>query len=333
MSRILSAAAGLSVGALLFWLALRGAHPDMVLGAVRRFEWEWTPVLLLLPVADLWLRALRWRLLLSHAVDARPWVLFKLEAVGLCLNNLLFMRLGELARAVLGGIELETHAFSVLATILIERLCDAAALFALFAVVPGVLGVPVERSWGATAAVLAAAGVAAIAAAALSERWLVELSRQRLARWPRAAHLASDLAAGAGGLRSPGAWWRVAGLSLGLWLLDAGMFWSSARALDLEPELGFGRAVVLVTGAAASTSLPAAPGAFGNFEAAVKWLLVRFGTEPGAAFAYAAFTHLVMYTVVTGLGIVFLYRLGHTMEGLKRAVEALSHARHPGGKT
>lgn len=333
MRRTLSAAAGLGVGALLFWLALRGAHPGLVLGAIKRYEWEWTPVLLLVPAADLWLRALRWKHLLSHAVDARPWTLFKLEAVGLCLNNLLFMRLGELARALLAGLELETHAFAVLATILIERLCDAAALFALFATVPWLLGAPLEPSWHAMAGVLSAAILCAIAAAALSERWLAALAHERLARWPRLAHLASDLAAGAGGLRSPGAWWRVAALSLGLWLLDAGMFWSSARALDLEPQLGFGRAVVVVTGAAAATSLPAAPGAFGNFEAAVKWMLVRFGTEPGAAFAYAAFTHLVLYTVVTGLGIVFLYRLGHTIEGLKKAVEALAHARRPGSKT
>ncbi|MBI3300022.1 MAG: flippase-like domain-containing protein [Elusimicrobia bacterium] len=329
MKAKLSAAAGLAFGALLLWFALRGTHPAEVLAAVKGFDPRWAPVLLLLPVLDICTRAMRWKLLLQAISSARVTKLFQLESVGLALNNVLFMRLGEFARAVLCGLELEVHAFAVLATIVVERLCDACALFSLFAVVTTLTGVPVDPVVRLAAAGLSAGIVVVLVAAAYSEKFLVRLAQERLRPWPRLAHLAEDLAAGTRGLRAPGAWWRVALLSYALWTIDALVFWSAARAIDLEPLLSFGQAVAVVTIASAATAFPTAPGGFGNFEAAVKWVLVRFGAAPAEAFAFAAFTHLVMYTIVTVLGVVFLYRLGHTIEGLKKAVERLRAVRRP----
>lgn len=327
MKAKLSVAASIIVGGVLLWAAFHGVPLAEVVTSVKAFEPQWTPLLILLPVVDLFVRAARWRILLRPLAETKTQNLFQLEAVGLALNNILFMRLGELARAILCGLELKVHAFAVLATIVVERLCDIGALLGLFTMATWLAGVPVDPALRLSAGVGALLVVLALFVAALSEKWLARLARESLSGWPRIAHLAEDLAAGTRGLHASGAWLSVGVLSLALWAIDALVFWVTARALDLEPLLSYGQAVVVVTTAAAATSLPGAPGGFGNFEAAVKWVLVRFGAAPGEAFAYAAFTHLTMYAVVTIIGIICLYRLGHSIEGLKQAVSRLSQAR------
>ncbi|MDE2292133.1 MAG: flippase-like domain-containing protein, partial [Elusimicrobia bacterium] len=113
MRRALSVALGAGLGLLLVWVAFRGVHAGELFASLKAFEWGWAPVLLALPVLDLWARALRWRILLAPVADARAGKLLQLEAVGLALNNVLFMRLGEPARALLAGLELDVHAFAV----------------------------------------------------------------------------------------------------------------------------------------------------------------------------------------------------------------------------
>jgi hypothetical protein len=54
----------------------------------------------------------------------------------------------------------------------------------------------------------------------------------------------------------------------------------------------------------------------------VKGILIRLGAAPGEAFAYALFTHMLMYFVVTGIGLVCLYRIGLSLGGIKDSLGA-----------
>ena len=99
------------------------------------------------------------------------------------------------------------------------------------------------------------------------------------------------------------------------------LFWTAARALGVEPALGFFASVAVVACAAGASALPAMPGAFGNFEAFVKYVLIKFGYAKPLAVGYAALVHLTMYSVVTALGLVYLYRMGHTFASLRKALE------------
>ena len=112
----------------------------------------------------------------------------------------------------------------------------------------------------------------------------------------------------------------AAALSLSLWLIDAGIYWFTSRAMGLEPGLSYGRSVVVLSTAAAASAIPAAPGAFGIFEQFVETLLVAWKVPAPVALAYAGIVHLVMYLIVTLLGIIFLYQLGHSFGSLGRAV-------------
>jgi glycosyltransferase 2 family protein len=314
---------GLAISAGLLYLALRDVRMSEIALILPQIRLKWVPFLLLIPLLDLWVRALRWKLLLGPLTQTSPKKLFQLEAIGLAINNILFLRVGELARAYVAGKELSLSTTSVLGTILVERLCDTVALLTLFSIsafyVPGIIPSQVRFS------VIALAGglFLALVLLAMLDRH-IQLGKpwlRALKAYPRVHLLAEELLVGGRALR--GAWdaSRIAFLSLMLWLSDSLLFWFTARTLGFDPSLGFFQSVTVVAFAAGASSLPAMPGAFGNFEAFVKYILRRFGYEPGLAIGYAALVHLTMYIIVTGLGLICLYRLGHTFSGLRKALE------------
>lgn len=323
LKRVLSMLVALGVSALLLYAALRDVRLKEVVGFLPRVDLVWVPWIFILPAVDLLARAVRWRLLLAPLRKTDAWTLFKLEAVGLAINNVLFLRLGELARGYVAGKELGVPTLSVLATILVERLCDAAALFALLGasslLLPGVVDGRVRDL-----AFLACAGVVGLIALLV---WADSYGK-RHGSWiglerahPRLRRFCEELMMGGRAFHDALRTARIAILSLGLWLCDAGLFWVMGRVMRLEPPLDPLQGVTIVACAAGATALPAVPGAFGNFEAAVKLILMHFGYDKSLAVGYAALSHLIMYLVVTTLGLVFLYRLGHTFSSLRGALE------------
>ncbi|MEE8424520.1 MAG: lysylphosphatidylglycerol synthase transmembrane domain-containing protein [Elusimicrobiota bacterium] len=312
------------IGGGLFYYAFRDVDVGELARSFRNLNLLWLPVLVSLPVLDLWLRALRWRILLRPVVDADVKLLFQLEAIGIAINNVLFLRVGELARAVVGGQELKVSTLSVLATLIVERICDLTALLILFTACALAMPELIERRialYALAASIGAAASLAGITA--LGARVRGGGSLRWLRRWPRVEKLASDLIQGSLGLRPLSASLKVAALSVGLWLVDATICWFGGLAMGFSAaDFGPLHGVVVVVTAAAASALPAVPGAFGNFEAAVRMLLEHFGFAKAVALGYAAVIHLIMYAVVTTLGLVFFYRLGHTFAGLKAAIQA-----------
>lgn len=317
--RALSIGLGLGMTALFLWLAARNVSLPELAAALAAARWRWLPFMLGMGLADLVIRAARWKILLWRAAPrAGVWTLFKLEAIGLALNNVLFLRVGELARAFLAGRELGAHVASTLASVAVERALDVAALLLLFcaaaALAPQFVPAALRR-----AGLLALCGVlAAIGALAVGEGQV-----WRLKRWPGVHRLAAQLAQGAAVLREPAPAAAAAVLSLGLWSVDALVYWAGARALSLGALVSYPRAILVLSWAGAAAALPAAPGAFGTFEALVKSILVDFGAGPDAAFACAVFTHMTTYLTATVLGLLFLWQVGLSFGELTRAVQGM----------
>lgn len=310
---------GLTVSGALLVLAVRGVRFSEVALALSSANLAWLPLMAAVILGDLCIRSLRWRLILSSAAPgARLAALFRLETIGLAVNNVLFLRLGEVVRAALGGREFRIPVLAVLASVFIERMLDMLSLLLLFAVAVSVQPAGLSPGLGALAA--GAAAGAAIVLIALGhadgfiheERW-----ERRLGTYPRVYRLMVQAAMGTRSLRS----WRTAvpvvALGFGLWACDAGLYWAAGRSLGIEPSLDYAQSVLVLATAAAASFLPAVPGSFGTFEQFVKLRLVQTGVGSAAAFGFAGFVHVVNYVLVTGLGIVFLYLQGHTLASLK----------------
>lgn len=323
--RHLSVAGGLGLSALFLALALRNVRFTELWEVLSAAHWRWIPAMAGICVLDLGVRALRWRILLSRAIgrEVPLGVFFRLEAIGLSINNVLFMRLGELARAFLAGRELEIPLVTALSSIAVERALDVAALLSCFCAAAAGLPEFVPRPVRHGALGLLAAVVLALFLLTVAEGPLMPGGswERRLRRWPRLHELVSQLAAGAAVLRDARSAGAVALLSLALWGGDAALYWFGARALDLGWAVSFPRSVLILSWAGAGAALPAAPGAFGTFEAMVKSILMSLGASARQALGFAVFNHMVMYVIVTGLGLVFLYQVGLTPGELKAALE------------
>ncbi len=319
--RRLSAAAAFGVTALFLWLALRGVEFEKLREALAEARWAWLFPMAAISYLDLLVRAARWRVLLSRAraTPAPLWDLLKLEAIGLAVNNVLLLRLGELARAGLAARRLGIPLAASLASVAIERALDVAALLTIFlgaaALVPDIVPAAVARG----ASLLLAGALGALVVLAAAESSLAEGGRLErfLRRWPKLHGFVEQLALGAAVLRSPAAAAQAAVLSLALWTVDAAVYWAGAYALGLGGIMDYPRAVLTLSWAGAASALPAAPGAVGTFEAAVASVVGKFGAAPHAALAYALVTHMVMYLIVTVTGLLFLSREGVSLSRLR----------------
>jgi len=318
--RVLSVVVAVAGTGFCLWLALRKVELARLAAALGGAHWLWLIPMAAIVVLDLFVRGARWRVLLSRArPGAAVAELTRLEAIGIAVNNVLFARLGEFARAVLAGRRLSIPTVAALASVAVERAFDVAALLTIFliatTVAPGFARDDVRL---AAAAVLTAA-VGALIVLSIAETWVAEGGWiERLLRpWPKLHALVSQLVLGAAVLRSPAAAAEVAAWSLFLWTVDAGVYWAGARAIGFGEQMSYARAVLTLSWAGASSALPAAPGAIGTFEAVVQNIVVRFGVGASEAFAYALVCHMTMFLIVTILGLGLLSRLGLSVAELR----------------
>ncbi len=313
--RFFYVALALAVTGLGLSLAFKNIHWGEVRDVLSRARWGWIPIMVAISCVDLAIRAARWRILLSPVADA-PWgLLARLEAIGLGVNNLIFMRVGEFLRAVLAGRKLGLPAATALSSVVVERFMDVAALLALFSAAgwwePGMVEAPVRAAaHAALGGILTVLGLIVFARSWFEPEGVIG---RRLAVWPKARDLARHLVSGGAALRRPAAALSATALSLMLWSVDAVGLWAAARALGMGELVGPARAILVLSWAGAGAALPAAPGAIGTFEAAVRTILERFGAQPAEALAYAVLSHMVGFLFITVLGVTFLWREGLTL--------------------
>ena len=115
-----------------FWISMRDVPLDEVMAAVERAD---LTLLLVVSVpsyiAAVWVRALRWRYLTEGIAPMPRGALFRAMAIGFTVNNLLPLRVGELARSWYLARETGTSATSVFASVALDRVIDVVALIML----------------------------------------------------------------------------------------------------------------------------------------------------------------------------------------------------------
>jgi len=290
-------------------------------------------------------RTLRWRYLLSPLRVFAALRLFPVVVVGYMANNLLPVRLGELARSYYLRRREDFSASTALATIAVERVYDGITLLLMaLAAVPFLLGYDLldgasssqRWSWALLGALAAAVFVAAIIVLTMLAikpgfaRTIYNLSRIFPSKLrPKVQKLISLFIEGLMVLRKPR---RHLGLflwSLPIWLFEGALYLLIAYSFGLhqvfEPAWLLVPVVLLVMAASnLASSIPSSPGSIGTFEFPAAAALVLVGVGQGVAGAYAILVHVALLLPVTVLGLVFLW-VGHVSLGrLARGSEALS---------
>lgn len=302
------------------------AEADQLGAALLSANW-----ILLVPAVALyfmgvWLRSARWGLLLpEHAV--RNSVLFRALVVGFTVNNLLPLRMGEVARAYLLSRWGRVAYTATIASLIVERVLDGLSLALLLLLAMWLLPNPPGYLWAVSAIAAGAffAGAAVLAIAAWRASVLTTIADVIARPLPLRLRTAVTNAA-AGFTRSlvlvhdPGRLARLLGLSLIAWCLELGLFFVLMLSLGIAGS--YPQALLVGSAANFATLLPSSPGYAGTFDAALtKVAQDGLNISAGLAGAYDLVVHATLFLPVIVVGTLVLWRSGITFGQITHSQE------------
>ena len=323
----LSLTGGFAVSACLLYLALRGVDFTRLLAVCRQTDYRWFVLVLFLTVTELLVRSVKWKLLLDSSCRTKFSDVFKIMCAGICLNNILPFRIGELARAAMAAGTFNISFFTSAASIVAERFVDLFALASLFCIAaaaePAVSAFFGGPLYVFLLLILIFCGLLCLVY--LDRITDCGLFRNFTERLPFIKKISVKLVSGAAALRRPSSAALIFCLGLLQWFIDALGCYFVGAAFSLTGVVSVFRSIVVIISAAAACSIPAMPGFFGNYEAAIAGVLKLWGVGQETAFAYALCVHMISFLTVTALGIFCLYLMGYSVSaawkrfGMKRS--------------
>ncbi|HUP01356.1 MAG TPA: lysylphosphatidylglycerol synthase transmembrane domain-containing protein [Gemmatimonadota bacterium] len=324
---------GVAVSAAAIWFAARGVEWNAVGAALVRADYGILAlVLLLTPLVNVGVRAVRWRVLLLPVRRVRLADCLSATAIGLMANNVLPARIGEFVRAYALGRRRLVPTGTAFGALFVERMLDGFALVGLLFAVTLARELP---EWVDTTAQVAFAIFAGFLALqlgfALRPRAFVGLTRwisQRVlgGRFEEAAERAIvTFVDGFQLLRRPALLILSLLLAFVQWSLISGLYYLGLAAFGLAAEAGLAGAFFTDSVTSLGVAVPSSPGFVGTFQAFVVESLAVFGIPPSAAFSFSVGFHAVSYVGVTVVGLWFFLREGLTWKDLERSEADLEH--------
>lgn len=315
MNRYLRLGLQSAFGLLLLWLWLRTVSLTDVINHARVHAWWAVVVMIALAFVTSLIRARRWLILLRPLAPVGMVRAFSMNAAGALLNYVLPIRSGDAARAWWLWRRHRIPAGSALATIVIDKACDLAAVAAVLA---GLEVVALTGVIKAPRGLIGAAGLALVLLAGVFGTALLgpRLARSPLIRRVLPARFAAGLAgqafafrAGARGLWTPELAIRLGALTVLALVIDAFNFTLLFVAAGID--VPFLRAMAAYPAILLSFAVPAGPGYLGNLEVAGSLVLVGgLGLAPGVAAGAIVLYHGITAGFAAALGASSFFLLG-----------------------
>lgn len=262
-------------------------------------------------------RALRWMTFLQPIARANLWDALAATVIGFgCI--FVVGRAGDVVRPLLLSMRTRIKASATIATILIERIYDMAAVGLMFAVNLLFLELPSNkaadllrlRSFGLFMLAGLGVGLGLLIVLRLRAQWLIGVFEKVFGWLPKrllsfAVGLLTHLADGLSVLLNARELLKTVAQTAVVWGLIAGAYWFVARAFSLNLSLS---QTIFVLGAGLVGSLiPTPGGSAGAFHAATQKGLVFLDVEPNLAAAAAIAIHIVSF------GSPFVFALFYLM--------------------
>lgn len=301
---------GVAISLVALWLVLRTVDLAAAVDALSSADLRWVVLLLGLVVADIGLRALRWRLLLSPVADVPFRTTLSGLLVGYLANNILPARLGELVRAAYLGERAGVSRSTVLGTVVVERVVDTAVVVAIAAAailvlsVRGVVASAVLVGFALTALLVLAVALGVVAHRLPGAERLLGV----VDRWPRVREILTKLRAGLAVAGRPRVLGGAVVLSVASWSCTVLAFAAAAQAVGVQPTIG--QAALLAAGTNLATAVPSAPGYVGTFELAAVTIATSVGIAGSSALAFALLLHATTLVITSAGGALVVARTG-----------------------
>ena len=276
---------------------------------IRTLDSFFIAVSAVLILAEFMLRAFRWKFLLTP--NSRPKVkqLFSVLMIGYFSNNIIPLKMGELVRAQLLGMNYNVNRVQALATIVVERACDLLTLLAMFGIC--VLLYDVFPLWikqgGALTAVMLVGVLVVLWLYRQKASIIIERVRQRNSRMSETlSSIMDNFVVGLGVLDDRKTLVIVLVLSVVIWAVVIASIDMVLLSFSLELSLFAPVFVAVMVGL--GMLLPAPPANIGVYQGFTILALLPFGVDREAALSFALVLHFIELAITTSIGFVCLVR-------------------------
>lgn len=305
-------ALSLVLAAVLLILALRGVSWRDMRTAVQRGRPGFLVLALSLMSLSLFMRGLRWGVLIRADKRISPLIAFWATMIGYIGNSFLPARAGDVLRPVVTSRVARTSLSYAVAAQITERITDTLALVVLSLIASFSLDAIPGWLLGATEVmgVLAVIGVTVLALAPRLEGTLQRLLR----RLPLPSTMSNRLIGllqrfllGMHALRQPKRALLFFALTATVWVLDD--FTAVAVAWSLRAPVAWQEAMLLLVALGLASAIPSTPGYVGIFQFVAVTVLVPFGVTRSEAIAYILEFQAILYAAVIIWGAIGVWRM------------------------
>jgi uncharacterized membrane protein YbhN (UPF0104 family) len=149
VNKFVQAAIGFAISGVFLFLAFRSIDFAALRASLSTINAWYILPFVAVTMAQMWWRAVRWRVLLKPEKDCSSLALFGPMMVGFAFNSVFPARAGEVARPMALAKTEDIPFAAGLSTVVLERLLDAITLLVILAIVPAILPFDpaVEQVW------------------------------------------------------------------------------------------------------------------------------------------------------------------------------------------
>ncbi|MFQ5594352.1 MAG: lysylphosphatidylglycerol synthase transmembrane domain-containing protein [Anaerolineae bacterium] len=304
---------GMLISAILVVIVLREQNLPEVWYALQNAKYFWLLPGVAVYFLGVWARTWRWHYLLRPLKEISMQRLFPLVCIGYMGNNIYPARAGELLRSYTLKQRTGIAISASLATVVVERLFDGLTMLLFVFITLPIAGLGSRYSTFVALFSLLFIGalVVFLLLAAMPKRaqaiygWLIDrLLPDRLQ--PRVRETLDLFLEGLYSLRRGRDVMMIFVTSVVIWLFETGKYWFVMYAFPFHVDF---YVLMLMNGVVnLFTTLPAAPGYIGTFDAPGIEILENFGVAGNVATAYTAVLHAALWLPITALGAFYLWR-------------------------
>lgn len=302
------------------------ARPEEIIENLRHVHFGYLLLGAVGIVGFLLLRAVRWRFMLNNAAPYSQ--VFHIQNIGYMLTQLLPLRLGDVARAILIGNVPPITIAQGISTMVVERLLDMLFIVVLLPFTLSGLDTLPEwmRSFALFSGFAAIGGIIVLIIAANQRERALTIADRLMARllpflnranWVRRL---DEVLIGLNSLTSLRSGFILLGLSILIWIPVTWAYYFIMRAVGLEPTWAITGFVMCA--AAFSVAVPSTPGQAGPYHFAVISALQLYGQPAAESAGFAFLYHIVNIIVMVLFGILGILGTGVTFRHVMSSTQS-----------
>ena len=308
---------GIIISIVFLWISFKGTNWNDFILSFQNVNYYFIIAAIVVLIASVWVRAVRWKLLLSNVGTATDVELYKATMIGYMGNNILPLKIGELLRAYAISRNTNIIFSGAFSSIIIERIVDTISLLIIVTVIFTFVPITEFTQTIAIIGLFTVSGFMLITFILFrhsyefknwymkKEQHLTEKNKKTLAKY------LVGFCKGIEGLwQNPNPGLMIV-LSFLLWALYFAVILLCIVAFNFDISLVdmMKMNILVMTFGTLVTLIPSAPGTIGTYQAATIAALQIMNINIDTARAFAVISHLVQFIPYTIIGLYYFLKL------------------------